>query len=75
MACAFGCLGSISAVIVAIQFFAKVVPWLYETIIGPYLLGPKLKLRDYGEWACKYQHVSLIKSIYRTFFVIKRTKL
>jgi len=51
MACSFGCLGTISAVIVAIQFFAKVVPWLYETVIGPYLLGPKLKLRDYGEWA------------------------
>lgn len=53
MACAFGCLGSISAVIVAIQFFAKVVPWFYENIIGPMILGPKFKLRDYGEWACK----------------------
>lgn len=63
MVCAFGCLSSISTIIVAIQFFAKVVPWFYETIIGPYLLGPKLKLRDYGEWARKYQRVLCVKSI------------
>lgn len=55
MVCPFGCLSSIAAAIVAIQFFAKVVPWLYEVVIGPYFLGPKLKLRDYGEWACKYK--------------------
>lgn len=54
MTCALACLSSISTVIVAIQFFAKVVPWLYENIIGPMILGPKLKLRDYGDWACKY---------------------
>ncbi|XP_031625222.1 very-long-chain 3-oxoacyl-CoA reductase-B [Contarinia nasturtii] len=51
MACIFGCLSSIPAVILAIQFIAKALPWLYETVIGPYILGPKLKLRDYGEWA------------------------
>lgn len=57
MVCFFSCFSSISAVIVAIQFFAKVVPWIYENIIGPYILGPKIKLRDYGEWACKYRYV------------------
>lgn len=51
MACVFGCFSSFSAIIVAIQFFAKVVPWFYENVIGPYILGPKLKLCDYGEWA------------------------
>lgn len=55
MVCPFGCLSSIAAVIVAFQFLAKVVPWLYEVVIGPYFLGPKLNLRDYGEWACKYK--------------------
>lgn len=57
MTCALGCLSTISTVIVAIQFFAKVVPWLYENIIGPMILGPKLKLRDYGDWACKFQSI------------------
>lgn len=55
MACPIGCIGTISAVIVAIQFLSKVVPWLYENIIGPSILGPKLKLRNYGDWACKYR--------------------
>lgn len=48
-----GFLGPIPVIIVAIQFFAKVLPWLYQNLIGPYILGPKLKLLDYGEWACK----------------------
>lgn len=50
MSCA---LGSIATLIVAIQFFAKVLPWLYENFIGPMILGPKLRLRGYGDWACK----------------------
>lgn len=54
MTCPISYLSTISTVIVAIQFFAKVVPWFYENIIGPMILGPKLKLLDYGEWACKY---------------------
>lgn len=53
MSCAFS---SIATIIVAIQFFAKVVPWFYENIIGPMILGPKIKLRDYGDWACKYSY-------------------
>lgn len=53
MACFYGCLSSISVFIVAIHFVAKVLPWFYENIIGPMILGPKIKLRDYGEWACK----------------------
>lgn len=54
MACAFSCFSSFCSVIVAIQFFAKVVPWFYENIIGPMILGPKITLRNYGDWACKY---------------------
>lgn len=54
MACPIGCIGTISAVIVALQFLSKVVPWLYENIIGPSILGPKLKIRNYGDWACKF---------------------
>lgn len=53
MACSYGCLSSIAAVIVTIQFFAKVLPWLYENVIGPIILGQKFKLRNFGEWACK----------------------
>lgn len=54
MTCPISYLSTISTIIVAIQFFTKVVPWFYENIIGPMILGPKLKLLDYGEWACKY---------------------
>lgn len=58
MACAFGCFSSISAVIVAIQFLAKVLPWIYENIIGPSVLGPKIKYLDYGDWAGKFEKPS-----------------
>lgn len=47
----------IAIVIVAIQFIAKVLPWIYENIVGPWCLGPKFKLREYGEWACEYTYV------------------
>jgi len=45
------CFSTISVIIVAIQFFCKVLPWIYQNIIGPMILGPKIKIRNYGEWA------------------------
>lgn len=56
MGCPYGCIATVSTVIVAIQFIAKFLPWLYQNIIGPMVLAPKVSFRDYGKWACKYNY-------------------
>lgn len=44
---------TIATVIVGFQFITKVLPWIYENIIGPMILGPKINFSTYG-WACKW---------------------
>lgn len=53
MACLFGLFGGLSALVVLVQIIRRVFPWLYENLIGPILLGPKVNLKDYGEWGGK----------------------
>lgn len=48
------CFSQFAVIIVAIQFFTRTLPWIYQNIVGPMILGPKLKLREYGEWARKF---------------------
>lgn len=39
--------------IILIQLIRRVFPWLYENVIGPNVIGSKVKLKEMGEWACK----------------------
>lgn len=75
MPCMFGCLNSIATIIVAVQFFAKVVPWFYEHLIGPLILGQKIKFREYGEWACKYNSNILSIDLKIEFVFVKQSEI
>lgn len=57
MSCPLGWLSGISLAIVAFQIYRKCLPWLYENIFGPLVIGTKINLVDYGEWACKCDSV------------------
>lgn len=54
MGCGFGWISGIAIVLFIIQICRVVIPWLYVNIIGPNLCGPRIKLKEMGEWACKY---------------------
>lgn len=54
MACPYGVLSGISLAIVALQICRKCLPWLYENIIGPLVLGGRVNFPAYGDWACKF---------------------
>lgn len=43
--------GVISIVIVIIQLLRIVLPWFYETWVGPLILGNHIKFKEIGEWA------------------------
>lgn len=43
--------GITALVIVIIQILRSVIPWIYETYIGPALLGNRIKFKEVGEWA------------------------
>lgn len=43
--------GILSIIIVLIQILRSVIPWIYETWIGPALVGGRLKFKEFGEWA------------------------
>jgi len=46
-------------VIVIIQILRSVLPWIYENFLGPFLIGSSVKLKDMGEWACKFENYFL----------------
>lgn len=49
----FNMFSLISMLIILIQLIRRVFPWFYENIIGPNIIGSKVKLKEMGEWACK----------------------
>jgi len=51
MVCLFGWFGVLSVIVVAVQIVRRVIPWFYENLVGPFILGPKINLKSYGEWA------------------------
>lgn len=53
MACVFGWISGIAIVLFVIQICRIVIPWLYVNIIGPNIIGARIKLKEMGEWACK----------------------
>ncbi|XP_058058613.1 very-long-chain 3-oxoacyl-CoA reductase [Anopheles bellator] len=46
-----GVLGSTSAVLVSLFILRKVVPWVYQNLIGPKVFGCRINLKKLGEWA------------------------
>jgi len=51
MVCLYGWFGVLSVIVVAVQIIRRVIPWFYENLIGPIILGPQINLKNYGEWA------------------------
>ena len=44
-------LGSVAISILSFQIIRKVLPWIYENIIGPKFFGPKVNIKRLGSWA------------------------
>lgn len=55
-------LSGFAFLILSFQTYRKVLPWIYENVIGPILLGSKIKLTDYGDWASELKK-NTVKSI------------
>lgn len=53
MVCVWSWLGGLSLIIVSIQIYRKVLPWIYQNIVGPLVFGSNINLNKYGDWACK----------------------
>lgn len=51
MSLALDVFGIISLIIVIIQILRSVIPWIYETWIGPALNGNRINFKELGEWA------------------------
>lgn len=43
--------GIVSLVIVIIQILRSVIPWFYENLIGPAVIGSRIRFKEMGEWA------------------------
>lgn len=51
MSLALDVFGILSLIIVIIQILRSVIPWIYETWVGPALVGNRIKFKELGEWA------------------------
>lgn len=40
--------------LVSLFILRKVVPWIYQNLIGPKVFGCRINVKKLGEWACKY---------------------
>lgn len=49
-----GSVSSFAVIVLLVQVCRRVIPWLYENIIGPQVFGSQIKPRNMGEWASKY---------------------
>lgn len=49
-----GTISGFATVVLLVQVCRRVIPWLYENIIGPKFFGAQVKPRTMGEWASEY---------------------
>lgn len=49
-----GTISGFATVVLLVQVCRRVIPWLYENIIGPKFFGAQVKPRNMGEWASEY---------------------
>lgn len=51
-----GTISGFATVVLLVQVCRRVIPWLYENIIGPKFFGAQVKPRSMGDWASEYNN-------------------